>query len=218
MSRAFGDTNFAAAGVMAEPELSEATLTSADRFVIWASDGVWDYVTSQQACAIVDEHWRDGPLAAAQSLVCKSAERWRLFAGRVRGTHAHVALTHADVRAKERHADVRANERHAVCRCTSVTTAFTCVRTVLYQVDDITAVVLFLHYPKGSGEASTDAKASKAAAATIRRGVKAAVTRSMTAAMKAAATAKEAPKQARKKVNKHGRTRKARKRARQGSN
>lgn len=78
MARSFGDMAAETVGVFAEPELSKVTLTSNHRFVIWASDGVWEFISSQEACTIVYKHWNQGPRKAADALVSESVKRWNL--------------------------------------------------------------------------------------------------------------------------------------------
>lgn len=78
MARSFGDEAAESVGVFAEPELSKVTLTHNHRFVIWASDGVWEFISSQEACDIVYSHYREGPRKAANALVAESVRRWNL--------------------------------------------------------------------------------------------------------------------------------------------
>jgi serine/threonine protein phosphatase PrpC len=53
MSRSIGDTVAASAGVTACPDISVVEITPADAFVIWASDGVWEFIESQDAVDLV---------------------------------------------------------------------------------------------------------------------------------------------------------------------
>ena len=76
MSRSFGDIAAETVGVYAEPELSEVTLGRHDRFIIWASDGVWEFISSQEAVDICAAHLAAGPLEAAAALVKESTRRW----------------------------------------------------------------------------------------------------------------------------------------------
>jgi hypothetical protein len=55
MARSFGDAAAESVGVYAEPELTEVQLGSSDKFLIWASDGVWEFITSQEAVDIVSQ-------------------------------------------------------------------------------------------------------------------------------------------------------------------
>jgi len=53
MTRAMGDARGKKAGLVAEPEVHEIILQSGDRFIIMASDGLWDVVSSQEAVDLV---------------------------------------------------------------------------------------------------------------------------------------------------------------------
>lgn len=76
MARSFGDLAAETVGVFAEPELSEVELSSADKFGIWASDGVWEFMTSQEVVDIVAAHASKGPQACAEAVVTESTKRW----------------------------------------------------------------------------------------------------------------------------------------------
>lgn len=47
MSRSFGDLIAASVGVIAKPEIWEREVTDQDKFIILASDGVWEFISSQ---------------------------------------------------------------------------------------------------------------------------------------------------------------------------
>ncbi len=53
MTRSMGDSVAAKAGVIAEPEIFELQLTSADKFIIIASDGVWEFISNIEAAKVV---------------------------------------------------------------------------------------------------------------------------------------------------------------------
>lgn len=48
MSRSFGDEVAASVGVIAHPEIMEWKLTEYDKFVILASDGLWEFIESSE--------------------------------------------------------------------------------------------------------------------------------------------------------------------------
>jgi serine/threonine protein phosphatase PrpC len=62
MSRSIGDTVAASCGVTSHPEVSVVDITVDDMFAIWASDGVWEFITSQKAAEIVSQ-CQDAPEA-----------------------------------------------------------------------------------------------------------------------------------------------------------
>ena len=82
MSRSIGDGEAKDHGVVPDPEIklyelrpSSPGKNNGDRFVIVASDGIWEFITSQQACDIVKDH--DNASEAARVLVDTAADRWR---------------------------------------------------------------------------------------------------------------------------------------------
>jgi serine/threonine protein phosphatase PrpC len=48
MSRSFGDEVAAGIGVIAEPEVQEYPLSENDKFLIMATDGIWEFITSEE--------------------------------------------------------------------------------------------------------------------------------------------------------------------------
>ncbi len=45
MTRSMGDKAGILAGVISEPEITEYEITQEDKFIIVASDGVWEYMS-----------------------------------------------------------------------------------------------------------------------------------------------------------------------------
>jgi serine/threonine protein phosphatase PrpC len=76
MARSIGDHAVATVGVIADPVVSRHTITAEDDFMILASDGVWEFLSSQQAVAIVGEHLERGATKACQALIEAAASRW----------------------------------------------------------------------------------------------------------------------------------------------
>lgn len=74
MSRALGDKIAHTVGVISEPGISVLELFPADAFIILASDGVWEFIDTQEAVEIVDKHPKleDGVTA----LIDEAYERW----------------------------------------------------------------------------------------------------------------------------------------------
>jgi len=76
MSRSLGDRLAHSIGVSSEPEIIRHKLDKAkDRFMIVASDGVWEFISSAKAVAIVSS--KDGPRAAAEALCREAVDRWQ---------------------------------------------------------------------------------------------------------------------------------------------
>jgi cGMP-dependent protein kinase 2 len=73
-TRSIGDAAAERIGVIADPEVRRRELGPADRFLIVATDGVWEFVSNQEAvdlvAAVAD------PQRAAAELVLRAYERW----------------------------------------------------------------------------------------------------------------------------------------------
>ncbi|XP_071730578.1 probable protein phosphatase 2C 34 [Rutidosis leptorrhynchoides] len=75
LSRAFGDFFVKDFGLISEPDVIQRTITTKDRFVILATDGVWDVVSNEKAVEIVaSASERD---EAAKRLVEYAAGQWK---------------------------------------------------------------------------------------------------------------------------------------------
>ncbi|KAF8822622.1 putative PP2C [Cardiosporidium cionae] len=83
MSRAFGDILGTTVGVISEPEISEFTLTPSDLFFILSSDGVWEFISSEEAVEIVAKKPRDQAQKAVEVLASESWKRWIAEEGNV---------------------------------------------------------------------------------------------------------------------------------------
>eukprot|EP00742_Colponemidia_sp_Colp-10_P000580 GILJ01000634.1.p1 GENE.GILJ01000634.1~~GILJ01000634.1.p1 ORF type:complete len:431 (+),score=61.09 GILJ01000634.1:46-1338(+) len=78
MSRSMGDSVAASVGVTAYPEILERECDSHDKFIVIASDGVWEFISNQEAVNIVSPFYdRDDPQGACDELVRESNYRWR---------------------------------------------------------------------------------------------------------------------------------------------
>lgn len=76
MSRSIGDEVSASVGVTNVPELSVHQLDERDVCLLIASDGVWEFITNDEAARLV---WKyiDTPAAAVNQLVAESVRRWQ---------------------------------------------------------------------------------------------------------------------------------------------
>jgi len=75
MTRSFGDLVAASVGVIAEPDVIHHKLTESDRFIIIASDGVWEFISNEEAVEMVASCM--SPKEACQVLVDESTKRWK---------------------------------------------------------------------------------------------------------------------------------------------
>lgn len=90
MGRSIGDHAVKSVGVIADPEVLEFDVDPvADQFMIIASDGVWEFISSQEAVDIVSKHLHEGTPAACQVLIEEAASRWRDFEGDYRDDVRH---------------------------------------------------------------------------------------------------------------------------------
>ena len=89
MSRSLGDFDLHDAlggeGVIAEPEVAEYALApGCDEFIIVASDGVWEFLSSSDAVRMCADHlvFADEPAdAACRALIAEAANRWATIEG-----------------------------------------------------------------------------------------------------------------------------------------
>lgn len=86
MARSIGDHAVKHIGVIAAPAITEDDVVEGDQFMILASDGVWEFISSQEACDAVFEKLNSGAGAAqaAQLLIEMAALRWREMEGEYR--------------------------------------------------------------------------------------------------------------------------------------
>lgn len=79
MTRSIGDTVLSPYGVQPVPEVSYIRLCRADSFLVLASDGVWEFMSSQEVATFVGRFRRSRAAAdeAADALVREAVRRWR---------------------------------------------------------------------------------------------------------------------------------------------
>jgi len=82
MSRSLCDTIGKEAGVISNAELHEHKLVPGrDKFLVLASDGLWEFMSSQEVTDIIEKHLLEGdfdPRLAINDLVRESNRRWQL--------------------------------------------------------------------------------------------------------------------------------------------
>lgn len=76
MSRAIGDTVGAAVGVIPDPDVSCFEIQQDDQFLILATDGVWEFISSQEAVDFVYKKTPADVQKAAEFLAYESWRRW----------------------------------------------------------------------------------------------------------------------------------------------
>ncbi|GFS31804.1 protein phosphatase 2C family protein [Actinidia rufa] len=75
MARAFGDFCLKEYGVISIPEFSHRTLTESDKFIVLASDGVWDVLSNEEVVEIVSSALTRS--SAARLVVESAAREWK---------------------------------------------------------------------------------------------------------------------------------------------
>lgn len=78
MSRALGDNDAQAFGVTSVAEVKEFNMKPTDEFVIVASDGLWEFVTDEEAANEVGKNGRSGVRMSAEVLAKLAWDRWIL--------------------------------------------------------------------------------------------------------------------------------------------
>jgi serine/threonine protein phosphatase PrpC len=95
MARSIGDHAVKKVGVIATPEVQVYDLNSDDLFIILATDGIWEFISSQEAADIVWGALKSGSGAskATQLLIENAALRWRKFEGDYRDDITAIVIT-----------------------------------------------------------------------------------------------------------------------------
>ncbi|KAK1389963.1 PPM-type phosphatase domain-containing protein [Heracleum sosnowskyi] len=75
MARAFGDFCLKDYGVISIPEFCHQTLTESDKFIVLASDGVWDVLSNEEVVEIISS--APARSSAARILVDSAAREWK---------------------------------------------------------------------------------------------------------------------------------------------
>ena len=77
MTRSFGDRVAATVGVMSEPEIKEFDFDENDKFMIIASDGIWEFISSQECINIIKNFYDKNDLkGCCEFLYQESSKRW----------------------------------------------------------------------------------------------------------------------------------------------
>ena len=77
MSRSLGDYAVTAVGVIPQPDVTQYKVEEGDKFMILASDGVWEFIESQEAVEIVHLNMDKGAEEACKVLIDTATERWQ---------------------------------------------------------------------------------------------------------------------------------------------
>lgn len=99
MSRSIGDVVAHSAGVSTEPEFFDRPIDHRDRFLVSATDGLWEFMTDEEVVDMVAKVAREtgSPKACVEELVRESNERWMKNEQVVDDTTVAVAFLSADL-------------------------------------------------------------------------------------------------------------------------
>ena len=77
MSRSFGDEVAHTIGVTSKPEIMEFKLSEEDKFIMLASDGIFEFISSDEAVNLVKDYYLKGKIKGALHNLYKiSSQRW----------------------------------------------------------------------------------------------------------------------------------------------
>ena len=77
MTRSFGDYFGSIAGIIAEPEVTEYFLKEEDKFMILASDGLFEFMSSQEVVDIVKDYYdKNDVVGCCEYLYNESTRKW----------------------------------------------------------------------------------------------------------------------------------------------
>lgn len=79
MSRSFGDEVAHSAGVIAEPEISEYYFVHEDKFVIIASDGIFEFISSDECVSMLKNFYLKDDIDGAMYYLYKESSKSGLW-------------------------------------------------------------------------------------------------------------------------------------------
>lgn len=66
-------------GVNADPELTDLEFSSDDKFIVMASDGVWEFLNNQDVTRIIYPYYlKKNAEGAAETLVREAFKKWKM--------------------------------------------------------------------------------------------------------------------------------------------
>ena len=69
MSRSFGDKIAHSVGVIPEPEIIEYSLLEEDKFIILASDGIWEFISNDECVNLVKDFYNKKDINGAINIL-----------------------------------------------------------------------------------------------------------------------------------------------------
>ena len=79
MTRSFGDNVAHSVGVISEPEIIKYEFNGNEKFIVLASDGIWEYIDSDECVNIVKDFYENDmdAIGALNALVKEAFNRWK---------------------------------------------------------------------------------------------------------------------------------------------
>ena len=79
MTRSIGDLVAASVGVSWEPEVTKYKISTNDRFMIIASDGVWEFLENQAVIELINPFYNINDIEGACDVLMKeSLAKWKI--------------------------------------------------------------------------------------------------------------------------------------------
>jgi len=94
MSRVLGDLDASDAGIIPMPTVSTRRIAQSDRFVVLASDGLWEFLPTEDVVEVVGNLMKMGKTAtqAARFLIAKAALAWKTEEGDYRDDISAIVI------------------------------------------------------------------------------------------------------------------------------
>ena len=81
MTRSFGDIIAHSVGVISQPEIKRYGFNGNEKFIILASDGIWEYITSQECVNIIKDFYEKNldAIGAIHYIMNEAFNRWKKY-------------------------------------------------------------------------------------------------------------------------------------------
>ena len=79
MSRSIGDSIAHNIGVISEPEILRLNYNGNEKFIVIASDGIWEYIDSEECVKIIKDYYENNmdAVGGLNALVKEAFKRWK---------------------------------------------------------------------------------------------------------------------------------------------
>ena len=79
MTRSFGDTLAHTVGVISEPEIKKYKFSGNEKFIVLASDGIWEQITNEECVNIIKDYYENNmdAIGAINSIMKEAFNRWK---------------------------------------------------------------------------------------------------------------------------------------------